>query len=137
MADLRGHRRDPAPRDRAQPAERPRGCRWAPGMTARAGSDALTLSLVSIPGEAAVRYPQRVAVVDREREYTYADIWREILIRARALRDEHGVEPGTHVALMAPNGLNFVAEYYAILACGGVVVPMAPMLVTDEVETEL
>ncbi|HWE58053.1 MAG TPA: long-chain fatty acid--CoA ligase [Solirubrobacteraceae bacterium] len=106
-------------------------------MTMTPGGDALTLSLVSIPGEAAVRYPQRIAIVDREREYTYADIWREILIRARALRDELGVEPGSHVALMAPNGLNFVAEYYAILACGGVVVPMAPMLVTDEVEAQL
>ncbi|MGH2860845.1 MAG: AMP-binding protein [Solirubrobacteraceae bacterium] len=106
-------------------------------MTTRPGSEALTLSLASIPGEAAVRYPERVAIVDRERAYTYADIWREILIRARALRDELGVEPGSHVALMAPNGLNFVAEYYAILACGGVVVPMAPMLVSDEVEAQL
>jgi long-chain acyl-CoA synthetase len=106
-------------------------------MSVRPSSEALALSLASIPGEAALRYPDRVAIVDREHEYTYAGLWHEILIRARALRDELGIEPGTHVALMAPNSLNFVAEYYAILACGGVVVPMAPMLVTDEVQAQL
>jgi long-chain acyl-CoA synthetase len=47
------------------------------------------------------------------------------------------VKPNDRVALLAPNGLNFVAEYYAILAAGGVVVPLAPMLVSDEIDYQL
>jgi len=100
-------------------------------------SSATCLSLASILGEGARRYPERVAIVDREREFTYEQLWREALIRARVLRDELGIAPGDRVALLAANGLNFVAEYYAILAAGGVIVPMAPMLVADEIEYQL
>jgi long-chain acyl-CoA synthetase len=100
-------------------------------------SSATCLSLASILEEGARRHPQRVAIVDREREFTYEQLWREALIRARVLRDELGIAPGDRVALLAANGLNFVAEYYAILAAGAVIVPMAPMLVADEIEYQL
>ena len=100
-------------------------------------SSATCLSLASILGEGARRYPERVAIVDREHEFTYDQLWREALIRARVLQDELGIGPGDRVALLAANGLNFVAEYYAILATGGVIVPMAPMLVADEIEYQL
>jgi long-chain acyl-CoA synthetase len=100
-------------------------------------SSATCLSLASILGEGARRFPARVAIVDREREFTYEQLWREALIRGRVLRDELGIAPGDRVALLAANGLNFVAEYYAILATGGVIVPMAPMLVADEIEYQL
>jgi long-chain acyl-CoA synthetase len=98
---------------------------------------ATCLSLSSILSEGARRYPRRVAIVDREREFTYDELWREALLRARILREQGGIAPGDRVALVAANGLNFVAEYFAILAAGGVVVPMAPMLVADEIEFQL
>ena len=40
----------------------------------------------------------------------------------------------TGSALVAPTGLGFVAEDSAMLAAGGVVVPIAPMLVVGEIE---
>ena len=101
-------------------------------------SDTATcLNLGSILGEGARRHPQRIAIVDREREYTYEALWREALVRACVLRDELGIEPGDRVALVAANGLNFVVEYFGILAAGGVIVPMAPMLVADDIEYQL
>ena len=98
---------------------------------------ATSLSLASILGEGARRYPHRIAIVDREREFTYAELWREALARARVLRDDFEIGPGDHVALLAANSFGFVAEYFAILAAGGVLVPMAPMLVADEIEYQL
>jgi long-chain acyl-CoA synthetase len=98
---------------------------------------ATSLSLASLLGEGARRFPDRIAIVDREREFTYSELWREALARARVLRDDFEIEPGDHVALLAANSFNFVAEYFAILAAGGVLVPMAPMLVADEIEFQL
>jgi long-chain acyl-CoA synthetase len=43
------------------------------------------------------------------------------------------VEPGDRVALLGLNTIDFVTAYYGILARGAVVVPVAPMLVADEV----
>ncbi len=100
-------------------------------------TSATYLSLASILGEGARRHPERVAIVDREREFTYDGLWREALARGRVLRDDLGISPGDRVALVAANGRNFVAEYFAILAAGGVLVPMAPMLVADEIEYQL
>jgi long-chain acyl-CoA synthetase len=100
-------------------------------------SDATSLSLAAVLREAALRYPARTAIVDEQHEFSYEQLWREALIRAAALKDVLGVKPDDRVALLAPNGLNFVAEYYAILAAGAVVVPLAPMLVSDEIEYQL
>ncbi len=100
-------------------------------------SSATCLSLASILEEGARRHPRRVAIVDREREFTYEELWRLALVRARVLADDLGIAPGDRVALLAANGLNFVAEYYGILAAGAVIVPMAPMLVADEIEYQL
>jgi long-chain acyl-CoA synthetase len=43
------------------------------------------------------------------------------------------VEPGDRVALLGLNTIDFIEAYYAILARGAVVVPVAPMLVADEI----
>jgi long-chain acyl-CoA synthetase len=98
---------------------------------------AMQLSLALMLRESAARYPKRIAIVDGEQELSYRELWQEALTRAGTLRDELGVTPGDRVALVATNGLGFVAEYFAILAAGGVVVPMAPMLVADEVAFQL
>jgi long-chain acyl-CoA synthetase len=100
-------------------------------------SDATSLSLATVLREAALRYPSRTAIVDGQHEYSYKQLWREALIRAATLKNVVGVKPNDRIALLAANGLNFVAEYYAILAAGAVVVPLAPMLVSDEIEYQL
>jgi long-chain acyl-CoA synthetase len=90
------------------------------------------LSLVSVLQESALRRPDKVAVVEGDRRATYAELWDAALRRAGALR-EAGVEPGDRVALLGLNTIDFVTAYYGILARGAVVVPVAPMLVADEV----
>jgi long-chain acyl-CoA synthetase len=90
------------------------------------------LSLASVLQESALRRPDKVAVVEGSTSATYAELWDAALRRAAALR-EHGVEPGDRVALLGLNTIDFVTAYYGILARGAVVVPVAPMLVAEEV----
>jgi long-chain acyl-CoA synthetase len=50
-----------------------------------------------------------------------------------ALLGEAGVGPGDRVALMLPNVLAYPVLFYGVLAAGGVVVPMNPLLKSREV----
>jgi long-chain acyl-CoA synthetase len=90
------------------------------------------LSLASVLQESALRRPGKVAVVQDAARATYGELWDTALRRAGALR-EAGVEPGDRVALLGLNTIDFVTAYYGILARGAVVVPLAPMLVADEI----
>jgi long-chain acyl-CoA synthetase len=90
------------------------------------------LSLASVLEESALRRPDQVAVIEGDRSESYAALWDAALRRAGALR-EAGVQPGDRVALLGLNTVDFVTAYYGILAAGAVVVPVAPMLVPDEV----
>jgi long-chain acyl-CoA synthetase len=90
------------------------------------------LSLVSVLEESALRRPDKVAAIEGDRRATYAELWSLALRRAAALA-EAGVEPGDRVALLGLNTIDFVTSYYGILARGAVVVPIAPMLVADEI----
>ncbi|WCB94025.1 Long-chain-fatty-acid--CoA ligase [Baekduia alba] len=90
------------------------------------------LSLASVLQESALRRPDKVAAVEGARQATYGELWRLALRRAGALRAA-GVRPGDRVALLGLNTIDFVTAYYGILARGAVVVPVAPMLVADEI----
>ncbi|WP_445150344.1 long-chain-fatty-acid--CoA ligase [Baekduia sp. Peel2402] len=90
------------------------------------------LSLASVLEESALRRPDKVAVVGGDCSATYAELWDAALRRAGALRAA-GVQPGDRVALLGLNTIDFVTAYYGILARGAVVVPVAPMLVPEEV----
>ena len=90
------------------------------------------LSLASVLQESALRRPEKIAAIEGDRRATYAELWSLALRRAAALA-EAGVEPGDRVALLGLNTVDFVTAYYGILARGAVVVPIAPMLVADEI----
>jgi long-chain acyl-CoA synthetase len=90
------------------------------------------LSLVSVLQESALRRPDKVALIEGDRRVTYEELWSLALRRAAALRTA-GVAPGDRVALLALNTVDFVTAYYGILARGAVVVPIAPMLVAEEI----
>lgn len=66
---------------------------------------------------------ERIAIVDNEATITYAELGKEIAILARELH-ETGVHPGDRIALLLPNGLEFVRFYFAIVAAGAIVVPL-------------
>lgn len=86
-----------------------------------------TLSLASVLAEPARRRPERVALVQGDRHLTYAQVWEQARRVAGQLVTD-GVQPGDRVALLAPNVIEFVTNYYGILAAGGVVVPIPTLL---------
>lgn len=90
------------------------------------------LSLASILREPARRRPDSVAAIEGEREATYRELWEGALAWGAVLAGL-GVSAGDRVALLAQNGIDFVTAYYAILAAGGVVVPIPPMLMPGEI----
>ncbi|MCX4674130.1 long-chain fatty acid--CoA ligase [Streptomyces sp. NBC_01433] len=92
----------------------------------------MSLSVASVLGESARRYPGRTAVVDGEVRLTYAELWARSLRCAGALRAA-GVRPGDRVAVLLPNSADFLYAYYGALAAGATVVPVHALLVADEV----
>jgi amino acid adenylation domain-containing protein len=73
----------------------------------------------------AARTPAAVAVVDGERELTYAELSACAARLARHLRAQ-GVEPGSHVAVMLERSPEMVIADLAILTCGAAYVPLDP-----------
>lgn len=90
------------------------------------------LSLAAVLAEAARRHSGKTGLVEGELRLTFSELWRQARVQAAALV-ELGVAPGDRVALMAPNTAEFPRAYYAILAAGGVVVPVHLLLSAEEV----
>lgn len=92
-----------------------------------------TVSVAAILAESAVRTPEVVAVIYGEEKITYRELWDQTRAYAGALRDL-GVGPGDPVAVLLPNVPDFPRVYFAILALGGVVVPIHALLKAPEIE---
>lgn len=92
-----------------------------------------TVSVAAILAESASRYPDTVAVIVGHQEITYAELWRQARVYAAALR-ARGIGEGDRVAVLIPNVADFPRVYYAVLALGGVVVPIHALLKAEEIE---
>ncbi|WP_034267463.1 long-chain-fatty-acid--CoA ligase [Actinospica robiniae] len=92
----------------------------------------MTLSLAAVLAEPAWRTPDKTAVIQGAEALSYAELWEQARAQAAALIGL-GVQPGDRVALMAPNVLDFPRTYYAVLAAGGVVVPVHMLLTPEEI----
>jgi amino acid adenylation domain-containing protein len=66
---------------------------------------------------------ERIAVVDRDRTLTYAELERDSDRLAAALRD-HGVKPGERVGLLLEKSAAAVVGIYGVLKAGAVYVPL-------------
>jgi fatty-acyl-CoA synthase len=80
----------------------------------------------------ATRYPEKTAIVYYGTEVPYGRLHDEVNALAGYLQQDLGVEKGDRVILYMQNSPQFVISYYAILRADAVVVPVNPMLVTDE-----
>ena len=89
-------------------------------------------NLAEIVGNAAGRYGNRVALRQGDLAMTYSEL-AQASGKIGGLLREAGVRPGDRVALMMPNVLAYPVLFYGILAAGGVVVPMNPLLKSREV----
>lgn len=92
----------------------------------------MALSVASILAEAALRHPQRTAVVFGPTRTSYEALWEQARRHGAHLR-ALGVEPGDRVALLALNTPDFCCAYYGILAIGAVVVPIHALLTAQEI----
>jgi long-chain acyl-CoA synthetase len=73
----------------------------------------------------------QTAVVDARQAITYNDLGRRVA-RLSACLEAQGVRKGDRVALVFPNGLDFVTSFLSIVELGAVAVPVNPQYQRDE-----
>jgi fatty-acyl-CoA synthase len=81
----------------------------------------------------AAQHPERAAIYYYGSETSYAELKRQADALAGYLQARCGVKKGERVLLYLQNSPQYVIGYYAILRANGVVVPVNPMNLTDEV----
>ncbi|MFZ6843397.1 long-chain fatty acid--CoA ligase [Undibacterium sp. RuTC16W] len=81
---------------------------------------------------AALRYPDKPAIIFYDSVLTYAQLHAEVLALAGYLQKACGVQRGDRVLLDMQNSPQFIIAYYAIMRADAMVVPVNPMLMTDE-----
>lgn len=78
------------------------------------------------------RYPNKAALIFYGREISYRQLQEEVDALAGYLQQVCGLSRGDRVLLHMQNCPQFVIGFYAILRADAVVVPVNPMLLTDE-----
>ncbi len=78
------------------------------------------------------RYPDKTATVFYDARLSYQELNRQVELLAGFLQNRCGVRKGDRVVLQMQNSPQFIIAYYAILRADGVVLPVSPMHVTDE-----
>lgn len=92
-----------------------------------------SMSVAAIVAESATRTPDGTALIVGAERLTYRELWDQTKAYAGALRDQ-GIGPGDAVAVLIPNVADFARVYYAVLALGGVVVPVHALLKAREID---
>lgn len=80
----------------------------------------------------AMRYPDKPATIFYDSILTYRQLHAEVLALAGYLQHVCGVQKGDRVLLNMQNCPQFLIGFYAILRADAMVVPVNPMLMTDE-----
>ncbi|HWO40411.1 MAG TPA: AMP-binding protein [Candidatus Eisenbacteria bacterium] len=78
-------------------------------------------------------YPERVALVFKERRWTYREFEQEVYKAARGFL-RLGMKKGDRIALLLPNCPEFLFAVFAASEIGAVFVPMNPASTLDEAE---
>ena len=76
---------------------------------------------------------QKTALFWGEREYSYAELWRQSVLVSHQLQQHFAVKPGDRVGLWLKNCPEFIPSLFGILHAGAVVVPINNFLKPDEV----
>ena len=91
------------------------------------------MNLAGAFAESVQKQPQKIALFWGEREYSYAELWRQAVFVSEQLQQQFGVKPGDRVGLWLKNCPEFIPALFGILHAGAVVVPINNFLKTDEV----
>lgn len=78
------------------------------------------------------QHPDKVAVVEGRRTLTYRQLGDRVRRVAASLVHQWGVQPGDIVALLAPNCIEFVIGYFAIVQLGATVQPIDERVTPEE-----
>ncbi|WP_427169919.1 long-chain-fatty-acid--CoA ligase [Arthrobacter sp. 92] len=92
-----------------------------------------TISVAAILAESARRTPDATALIVENEEVSYKQLWDQTRAYAGALLAQ-GIGPGEPVAVLIPNVPDFARVYFAVLAVGGIVVPVHALLKGREIE---
>lgn len=93
-------------------------------------STVLRVTVADALGEVAYTNPDRIALVSADRPITYCELNESVTKLAGVLRGR-GVS-GRPVAFMVPSGPDWVRCFFAVVAAGGVAVPLNPRLKARE-----
>lgn len=80
------------------------------------------------------RYPSKPAIVFYDSVLSYAQVLDEVTALAGYLQKVCGVQRGDRVLLNMQNSPQFIIAFYAIMRADAMVVPVNPMLMTDELQ---
>lgn len=70
-------------------------------------------------------HSQRTAIVEGRAQLTYAQL-TDRTARLVTLLQDHGLSPGGHALLIAPNSLEALLAFHAVPLAGGIIVPLNP-----------
>jgi fatty-acyl-CoA synthase len=82
---------------------------------------------------AVYHYPQKTAVIDGERRFTYAEVAKRVNRLSNAFK-EKGIGKGDRIAVLSPNRLEMYEAFYAAFQLGAVIVPLNTRLVPADYE---
>lgn len=91
------------------------------------------ITLYQLLERSAQDYPNRPAVIDGDREWSYAQLQADVEHLAAALY-HRGARKGDRIAIMLPNCAEYILSYYAVHRLGGIVVQINPMYQPAELE---
>lgn len=89
------------------------------------------MSLYEMLTQSEADYPEMTAVIDGDRELTYAQL-RNVVDRFATGLYRNGFRKGARLGLMLLNGLEYIIAYYAVQRLGGIVVQINPMYQLSE-----
>ena len=78
------------------------------------------------------QHPEQVAMIAAGRQVTYRQLGDRVRRIATGLSRQWGVQPGDIVALLAPNSIEFVISYFAIVHIGATVQPVDERVTPEE-----
>lgn len=81
--------------------------------------------------------PDRIALINEEREYTYRELSREVLKMATHLQKNFRMEKGERVVILSQNRSEYMISYFAIAQLGLVAVPLNVRLSITELTFQI
>jgi long-chain acyl-CoA synthetase len=102
-------------------------------LTPASGAARVLASTAGLVERAASQHPTRVALVHGDEQVRYETLHEQVG-RAAAALTEIGVTAGERVALVLDSTPDFAVAFFAVGRCGGVAVPLDPVLSGPELE---